>query len=168
MQHVAVGMGPRRAFLGLWLCSDLTRLALTALREERNWRGCTVLLPQPFCATLLCCGRPSLQQTSGLDLTPAQAQKQVFSYPHHPATMSEKITDKINALPQDATYFSLEFFPPKTQQVPSPESAACSLSTDTTRVSPIFKLVSRAWHIPSDHSLSTSLGVPAVVLRQNP
>ncbi|KAK4949182.1 methylenetetrahydrofolate reductase 1 [Elasticomyces elasticus] len=28
----------------------------------------------------------------------------------------EKITDKINALPKDANYFSLEFFPPKTQQ----------------------------------------------------
>jgi methylenetetrahydrofolate reductase (NADPH) len=29
----------------------------------------------------------------------------------------EKITDKIAALPQDGTYFSLEFFPPKTQTV---------------------------------------------------
>ena len=29
----------------------------------------------------------------------------------------EKISDKIAALPQDGTYFSLEFFPPKTQQV---------------------------------------------------
>ncbi|KAK6523848.1 hypothetical protein TWF281_001816 [Arthrobotrys megalospora] len=28
--------------------------------------------------------------------------------------MQEKITDKIKALPKDATYFSLEFFPPKT------------------------------------------------------
>ncbi|KAK6514045.1 hypothetical protein TWF506_008472 [Arthrobotrys conoides] len=28
--------------------------------------------------------------------------------------MQEKITDKIKALPRDATYFSLEFFPPKT------------------------------------------------------
>lgn len=28
----------------------------------------------------------------------------------------DKITDKIAALPSDATYFSLEFFPPKTQQ----------------------------------------------------
>jgi methylenetetrahydrofolate reductase (NADPH) len=28
----------------------------------------------------------------------------------------EKLTDKIAALPPDATYFSLEFFPPKTQQ----------------------------------------------------
>ncbi|GAB7347314.1 hypothetical protein MBLNU459_g3393t1 [Dothideomycetes sp. NU459] len=28
----------------------------------------------------------------------------------------EKITDKIAALPEDGTYFSLEFFPPKTQQ----------------------------------------------------
>jgi len=29
----------------------------------------------------------------------------------------EKITDKIAALPNDANYFSLEFFPPKTQIV---------------------------------------------------
>ena len=29
----------------------------------------------------------------------------------------EKLTDKIAALPHDATYFSLEFFPPKTQAV---------------------------------------------------
>jgi len=29
----------------------------------------------------------------------------------------EKITDKIAALPPDANYFSLEFFPPKTNAV---------------------------------------------------
>jgi hypothetical protein len=29
----------------------------------------------------------------------------------------EKITDKIAALPGDAPFFSLEFFPPKTQAV---------------------------------------------------
>lgn len=29
----------------------------------------------------------------------------------------EKITDKLAALPPDANYFSLEFFPPKTQAV---------------------------------------------------
>ena len=29
----------------------------------------------------------------------------------------EKITDKIAALPKDAKYFSLEFFPPKTAMV---------------------------------------------------
>jgi methylenetetrahydrofolate reductase (NADPH) len=29
----------------------------------------------------------------------------------------EKVTDKIAALPEDATYFSLEFFPPKTSMV---------------------------------------------------
>jgi methylenetetrahydrofolate reductase (NADPH) len=29
----------------------------------------------------------------------------------------EKITDKIAALPPDGHYFSLEFFPPKTQMV---------------------------------------------------
>lgn len=31
--------------------------------------------------------------------------------------MMEKITDKINALPDGANYFSLEFFPPKTAMV---------------------------------------------------
>lgn len=30
---------------------------------------------------------------------------------------SDRIVDKIAALPEDSTYFSLEFFPPKTQQV---------------------------------------------------
>jgi hypothetical protein len=30
---------------------------------------------------------------------------------------SDRIVDKIAALPDDSTYFSLEFFPPKTQQV---------------------------------------------------
>ena len=29
----------------------------------------------------------------------------------------EKITDKIAAIPKDGNYFSLEFFPPKTQMV---------------------------------------------------
>jgi len=29
----------------------------------------------------------------------------------------EKITDKIAALPENGTYISLEFFPPKTQTV---------------------------------------------------
>jgi hypothetical protein len=32
----------------------------------------------------------------------------------------EKITDKINALPDGENYFSLEFFPPKTAMVRSP------------------------------------------------
>jgi methylenetetrahydrofolate reductase (NADPH) len=29
----------------------------------------------------------------------------------------EKITDKLAALPEGGTFFSLEFFPPKTQEV---------------------------------------------------
>jgi hypothetical protein len=32
-------------------------------------------------------------------------------------TMEKKITEKIAALPPDANYFSLEFFPPKTRMV---------------------------------------------------
>jgi hypothetical protein len=35
----------------------------------------------------------------------------------------EKITDKINALPDGANYFSLEFFPPKTAMVSLPRYA---------------------------------------------
>lgn len=33
------------------------------------------------------------------------------------STMEKKITEKIAALPPDANYFSLEFFPPKTRMV---------------------------------------------------
>lgn len=36
----------------------------------------------------------------------------------------EKITDKIAALPNGGTYFSLEFFPPKTQMVCDPPICA--------------------------------------------
>jgi hypothetical protein len=36
----------------------------------------------------------------------------------------EKITDKIAALPPDSNYFSLEFFPPKTQMVGYPSSSS--------------------------------------------
>jgi hypothetical protein len=35
----------------------------------------------------------------------------------------ERITDKINALPDGANYFSLEFFPPKTAMVCLPRCA---------------------------------------------
>jgi hypothetical protein len=35
----------------------------------------------------------------------------------------EKITDKIDALPDGANYFSLEFFPPKTAMVSFPRVA---------------------------------------------
>jgi hypothetical protein len=48
-----------------------------------------------------------------------------FTRPHttkmHATTTSDmasdRIVDKIAALPEGSTYFSLEFFPPKTQQV---------------------------------------------------
>jgi hypothetical protein len=36
----------------------------------------------------------------------------------------ERITDKINALPDGANYFSLEFFPPKTAMVGLPHVRA--------------------------------------------
>lgn len=38
----------------------------------------------------------------------------------------EKLTNKIAALPPDANYFSLEFFPPKTQMVGCPALKSCS------------------------------------------
>jgi hypothetical protein len=48
----------------------------------------------------------------------------------------EKITDKINALPDGENYFSLEFFPPKTAMVRYPTAHATlrSTETDSTRV----------------------------------
>ena len=39
----------------------------------------------------------------------------------------ERITDKINALPDGANYFSLEFFPPKTAMVSLPRSHATNV-----------------------------------------
>lgn len=46
----------------------------------------------------------------------------------------EKITDKIAALPQDANYFSLEFFPPKTQMVGYPSSPHCTHAVPVTNL----------------------------------
>jgi methylenetetrahydrofolate reductase (NADPH) len=40
-----------------------------------------------------------------------------FHCPPTPFAMEKKITEKIAALPPDANYFSLEFFPPKTRMV---------------------------------------------------
>jgi hypothetical protein len=51
----------------------------------------------------------------------------------------EKITDKIAALPDDANYFSLEFFPPKTQIV-GPSSSLLIIALLTfIRAFPTFK-----------------------------
>lgn len=59
----------------------------------------------------------------------------------------DKITDKINALSKDADYFSLEFFPPKTQMVRC-LVAPCGCSANTsTRASPISKTVLSAWRL---------------------
>jgi hypothetical protein len=52
----------------------------------------------------------------------------------------EKITDKIAALPKDANYFSLEFFPPKTRMVGS-----CPASSPLP-ASPLYKLLD-SWSI---------------------
>lgn len=61
----------------------------------------------------------------------------------------EKITDKIAALPKDGTYFSLEFFPPKTQMVllscdRPPSCGSSNVNAVTTRASQISKPVSNA------------------------
>jgi hypothetical protein len=42
----------------------------------------------------------------------------------------EKITDKINALPDGANYFSLEFFPPKTSMVGSSQCLPGRVTTE--------------------------------------
>ena len=42
----------------------------------------------------------------------------------------EKITDKINALPDGENYFSLEFFPPKTAMVRCPTAHATAQRGD--------------------------------------
>ena len=42
----------------------------------------------------------------------------------------EKITDKINALPDGENYFSLEFFPPKTAMVRYPTAHATTQRGD--------------------------------------
>ena len=50
----------------------------------------------------------------------------------------EKITDKIAALPPHGTYFSLEFFPPKTDMVCKTRTLPI-LSTNNVRVRRISK-----------------------------
>ncbi len=42
----------------------------------------------------------------------------------------QKITEKIAALPKDGNYFSLEFFPPKTQMVRSLDQYAVQFTDD--------------------------------------
>lgn len=65
----------------------------------------------------------------------------------------EKITDKIAGIPKDGTYFSLEFFPPKTQMVcSSPGSVILSL-TIPQRDFPIYKVAWSACHEFSGLSL---------------
>lgn len=58
----------------------------------------------------------------------------------------EKLVDKIAALPPNSNYFSLEFFPPKTQAVSSAGHDETIHDTNKciNRVSQIFKLVCHA------------------------
>ena len=53
----------------------------------------------------------------------------------------EKITDKIAALPNHANYFSLEFFPPKTDMVGVVHLAVRVAFDNACRALPIFKPV---------------------------
>ena len=53
--------------------------------------------------------------------------------------MMEKITDKIAGIPNDGTYFSLEFFPPKTQMVLLSHTRFSPLTNSEIRDSPIYK-----------------------------
>ncbi len=45
----------------------------------------------------------------------------------------QKITEKISALPKDGNYFSLEFFPPKTQMVRLHGPFAIQFTNDARR-----------------------------------
>jgi hypothetical protein len=57
----------------------------------------------------------------------------------------EKITDKLAALPPNANYFSLEFFPPKTQAVRLGNRYTGSVADDR-RALRISKLVLHGCH----------------------
>jgi hypothetical protein len=50
----------------------------------------------------------------------------------------EKISDKIAALPEDANFFSLEFFPPKTQIVGLPDFLLLPLSSPLSQADHLF------------------------------
>lgn len=53
----------------------------------------------------------------------------------------EKITDKIAAVPNDGNYFSLEFFPPKTEMVHGPDVLAFPTAV-TDKITGLLKLAS--------------------------
>lgn len=83
----------------------------------------------------------------------------------------QKLTDKIAALPQNANYFSLEFFPPKTQMVGYPAFAvlrAWLTILSYCRVLPISRLVWNVWRIPCVHCLSRSPGAREEVQQPGP
>lgn len=61
----------------------------------------------------------------------------------------EKITDKLAALPPDGRYFSLEFFPPKTQMVRNARLPfAVPFADLASRASPTSRTVWSAWPAP--------------------
>lgn len=63
----------------------------------------------------------------------------------------ERIIDKIKNLPEDATYFSLEFFPPKTQQVKPRKSLHFGSILMTIRALRTYRPDWVACHIPYGH-----------------
>lgn len=88
-----------------------------------------------------------------------------------PRGIMQKLTDKIAALPQNANYFSLEFFPPKTQMVGYPAFAvlrAWLTISSYCRVLPISRLVWNVWRIPCVHCLSRSPGAREEVQQPGP
>ena len=62
----------------------------------------------------------------------------------------DRLTDKIAALPPDATYFSLEFFPPKTQAVRGVSASSIYIS-NSLRVFLTFMHGFIVWRKPYAH-----------------
>lgn len=63
----------------------------------------------------------------------------------------QRITDKIAALPYDGNYFSLEFFPPKTQPVCTFQVTHNTPADEFVRVFRIYGIGLSACHLLYDH-----------------
>ena len=74
----------------------------------RSSRVLTILIGLLTYRHIIFVDLPNKENNSGEHLLPKRARI---------LRIMEKITEKIANLPHDATYFSLEFFPPKTQMV---------------------------------------------------
>lgn len=65
----------------------------------------------------------------------------------------QKITEKIAALPKDGNYFSLEFFPPKTQMVRLFDRYAVQVTDGICRAFRTSNTGYNAWPLLSDPCL---------------